>query len=73
MTIPEHLIHELLDLTRQSANVPFVSIFTFVSYQDKRNLSYFNENIYFPMTRGRIDYGWKVESLLVEIRRVVEG
>lgn len=68
MKISEHLIHELLDLTRQFANIPYNSIFTFVAYDSKKTLDFWDNNIYYPMTRGRNDYGYKIESLLVEIR-----
>lgn len=68
MKISEHLIHELLDLTRQFANIPYNSIFTFVAYDSKKTLDFFDNNIYYPMTRGRNDYGYKIELLLVEIR-----
>jgi hypothetical protein len=66
--IPEQLIHELLELTRLFAHLPYNAIFMFVAYEDKQTLDFFYENIYIPMTEGRVDYGSNVVALLNEIK-----
>lgn len=71
MGIPENLIHELLDLSRQYVNVPYNSIFMFVAYDDKRTLDFFDDNIYSVMVHGKREYGPKIESLLLDIRDVL--
>lgn len=68
MKISEELTHELLELTRMFAHLPYNAIFMFVAYEDKRTLDFFYENIYIPMTEGRMDYGVKVVDLLQEIK-----
>jgi hypothetical protein len=68
MKIPESLIHELLELTRMFAHLPYNAIFIFVAYEDKQTLDFFYENIYIPMTEGSRDYGAKVIILLQEIK-----
>ena len=68
MKIPEPLIHELLELTRMFAHLPYNAIFIFVAYEDKQTLDFFYENIYIPMTEGSRDYGTKVIILLQEIK-----
>lgn len=68
MKISEHLILELLELTRMYTTIPFNSIFQFVAFDDKKTIDFFDGNIYHPMTKGRTDYGWKVVSILTEIR-----
>jgi hypothetical protein len=68
MKISEPLIHELLELTRLFAHLPYNSIFMFVAYEDKRTFDFFDKNIYIPMTEGRTDYGSNVDAVLREIR-----
>ena len=68
MKISEPLIHELLELTRMFAHLPYNAIFMFVAYEDKQTLDFFYENIYIPMTEGRMDYGVNVVDLLKEIK-----
>jgi hypothetical protein len=68
MKISEELIHELLELTRLFAHLPYNAIFMFVAYEDKRTFDFFNEKIYIPMTEGMREYGSNVVALLNEIK-----
>ena len=65
MKISETLIHELLETTRMYANLPYNAIYTFVAYEDKRTLAFFDEFIYDRML-GR--YGPNVSGILRDIR-----
>lgn len=71
MLLDEHK-RSLLDLTRMFAYLPFNSIFNFVVYQDKQTLDFFVENIYRYMRNERVGYGPKVDTLLDEIKAVLE-
>lgn len=73
MKISEPLIHELLELTRLFAHLPYNAIFIFVAYEDKQTLDFFYENIYIPMTEGMRNYGSNVVALLNEIKSELEA
>ena len=68
MKVSETLTHELLELTRTFAFVPYNSIFMFVSYQEYHNLEFFNEHIANKLTR-MLGYPKYVLDLVADIQQ----